>query len=89
MLVALGCVQALHWVLFFESVRRGSVALAVITFASAPVVLAVLAPAFLPEQLSRVAVAALVPGLAGITLVVLWFSTGVFERRREEFAELV
>jgi drug/metabolite transporter (DMT)-like permease len=70
-LVALGCVQAVHWVLFFETVRRGSVALAVITFASAPVFLAVLAPAFLPEQLSRVAVAALVPGLAGITLVAL------------------
>lgn len=27
--------------------------------------------------------------VAGITLVILWFSTGVFERRREEFAELV
>ena len=36
-LAALGCVQAVHWVLFFETVRRGSVALAVITFASAPV----------------------------------------------------
>ena len=70
-LVALGCVQAVHWCLFFETVRRGSVALAVITFASAPVFLAVLAPAFLPEQVSRVAVAALVPGLAGITLVAL------------------
>jgi DME family drug/metabolite transporter len=70
-LVALGCVQAVHWCLFFETVRRGSVALAVITFASAPVFLAVLAPAFLPEQLSRIAVVALVPGLAGITLVAL------------------
>jgi DME family drug/metabolite transporter len=70
-LVALGCVQAVHWALFFETVRRGSVALAVITFASAPVFLAVLAPAFLPERLSRVAVAALVPGLVGIVLVAL------------------
>lgn len=70
-LVALGCVQAVHWCLFFETVRRGSVALAVITFASAPVFLAVFAPAFLPERLSRVAVAALVPGLAGITMVAL------------------
>ncbi len=70
-LVALGCVQAVHWCLFFEAVRRGSVALAVITFASAPVFLAALAPLFLPERLSRVAVAALVPGLAGISLVAL------------------
>jgi drug/metabolite transporter, DME family len=70
-LVALGCVQASHWVLFFEAVKRGSVALAVITFASAPVFLAFLAPAFLPERLSIVAVAALVPGLIGVTLVAL------------------
>jgi len=68
-LAALGCVQAAHWCLFFETVRRGSVALAVITFASAPVFLAVLAPALLPERLSRIAVVALVPGLAGIALV--------------------
>ncbi len=27
--------------------------------------------------------------VAGVTLVVLWLSSGVFERRREEFAELV
>ncbi len=70
-LVALGCVQAVHWVLFFETVKRGSVALAVITFASAPVFLAFLAPVFLPERLSRVAVAALVPGLTGVVLVAL------------------
>lgn len=70
-LVALGCIQALHWVLFFETVKRGSVALAVITFASAPVFLAFLAPMFLPERLAAVAVAALVPGLIGVTLVAL------------------
>lgn len=71
LLVALGCVQAVHWVLFFETVKRGSVALAVITFASAPVFLAFLAPLLLPERLSRVAVVALVPGLAGVVLVAL------------------
>ena len=70
-LVALGCVQAAHWCLFFETVRRGSVALAVLTFASAPVFLAVLAPLFLPERLSWVAVGALAPGLIGIALVAL------------------
>ncbi|MSO95439.1 MAG: DMT family transporter [Thermoleophilia bacterium] len=68
-LVALGCIQAVHWCLFFETVRRGSVALAVITFAAAPVFLAVLAPLVLSERLSNVALGALVPGVVGIALV--------------------
>ena len=41
-LVALGVVQAAHWWLFFEAVKRGSVALAVLTFYTAPLFLAVL-----------------------------------------------
>lgn len=70
-LLALGVVQATHWWLFFEAVKRGSVALAVLTFYTAPLFLAVLAPLFLPEKLSRVALAALVPAGIGITLVAL------------------
>ena len=58
-------------VLFFEAVKRGSVALAVITFSAAPIFLAVLAPLFLPERLSNVALGALVPGGIGIALVAL------------------
>ena len=68
-LVALGIVQAAHWWLFFETVKRGSVALAVLTFYTAPLFLAVLAPLFLPERLSNVALGALVPGGIGIALV--------------------
>jgi DME family drug/metabolite transporter len=68
-LIALGIVQAVHWILFFEAVQRGSVALAVITFSAAPIFLAVLAPVFLPERLSNVALGALVPGGIGIVLV--------------------
>jgi len=68
-LVALGVVQAVHWWLFFETVKRGSVALAVLTFYAAPIFLAVLAPLFLPEKLSNVALGALVPGGIGIALV--------------------
>lgn len=68
-LVALGVMQGAHWLLFFEAVKLGSVALAVLTFYTAPLVLAVLAPAVLPERLSRVALAALVPGAAGIVLI--------------------
>jgi drug/metabolite transporter (DMT)-like permease len=70
-LVALGIVQAAHWFLFFEAVKRGSVALAVLTFYTAPIFLAVLAPLFLPEPLSNVALGALVPGGVGIALVAL------------------
>ena len=70
-LIALGVVQAAHWWLFFEAVKRGSVALAVLTFYTAPLFLAVLAPLFLPERLSNVALGALVPGGIGIALVAL------------------
>jgi DME family drug/metabolite transporter len=68
-LVALGIVQGVHWLLFFETVKLGSVALAVLTFYTAPLFLAALAPVFLPERLSRVALAALVPAGAGIALI--------------------
>lgn len=71
MLIALGIVQAAHWFLFFETVKRGSVALAVLTFYTAPIFLAVLAPLFLTEPLSNVALGALVPGGIGIALVAL------------------
>jgi drug/metabolite transporter (DMT)-like permease len=70
-LVVLGVVQAVHWWLFFETVKRGSVALAVLTFYAAPLFLAVLAPLVLPERLSNVALGALVPGGVGIALVAL------------------
>jgi len=68
-LVALGIVQGVHWLLFFETVKLGSVALAVLTFYTAPLFLAALAPVFLQERLSRVALAALVPAGAGIALI--------------------
>jgi drug/metabolite transporter (DMT)-like permease len=70
-LVALGVVQAGHWWLFFETVRRGSVALAVLTFYAAPLFLALLAPLVLSEELSIVALGAIVPAGIGIGLVAL------------------
>lgn len=76
-LIVLGCVQATHWWLFFEAVQRGSVALAVLTFATAPVFLAVLAPAFLPERRSKIALGALVPSGVGLVLVVAGGSGGI------------
>ncbi len=70
-LVLLGIVQGAHWLLFFEAVKLGSVALAVLTFFTAPILLAVVAPLFLPERLSYVALGGVLVGGAGIALVVL------------------
>lgn len=75
-LAVLGAVHGVHWALFFEAVKRGSVALASITFYTAPLFLAVVAPLVLRERVSRVALAALVPGGLGVTLVALTGSDG-------------
>jgi drug/metabolite transporter (DMT)-like permease len=77
-LALLGVAQGAHWLLFFEAVKLGSVALAVLTFYSAPILLAVFAPLFLPERLSRVALAALPVGAAGVALVALGGGDGGF-----------
>lgn len=68
-LAALGVTQGAHWLLFFLAVKLGSVALAVLTFYAAPVFIALGAPLVLRERVSRVALAALVPGGIGIALV--------------------
>src|SRR5919202_2344732 len=65
-----------HWFLFFETIKLASVAVAVVTVYTAPIFLAVLAPLALPEPRSRVALAALAPGAAGIVLIALGGSGG-------------
>jgi drug/metabolite transporter (DMT)-like permease len=70
-LVLLGVVQGAHWLLFFEAAKRGSVALAVLTFYAAPILIAVVAPFVLPEERSPIVLVALVAGAAGIVLVAL------------------
>ena len=75
-LALLGAIHGVHWALFFEAVKRGSVALASITFYTAPLFLALVAPLVLRERVSRVALAALVPGGIGVTLVALTGSDG-------------
>lgn len=67
--VVVGAVLAAHWFLFFETIKRASVAVAVLTVYTAPVILAALAPLLLPERRSRVALAALVPAAAGLALI--------------------
>ncbi|MGL6278716.1 MAG: EamA family transporter, partial [Gaiella sp.] len=49
-LAVLGVCQAAHWLLFFEAAKRGSVALAVVTFYAAPVLIAAVAPLVLSER---------------------------------------
>jgi DME family drug/metabolite transporter len=70
-LVLLGVLQGAHWLLFFLAVKQGSVALAVLTFFTAPVLIALAAPVMLGEPLSNVTVGALVPGGLGVALVAL------------------
>lgn len=70
-LVLLGAVQGAHWLLFFEAVKAGSVALAVLTFYAAPLMLAVLAPFVLPERWSVVVLGSAGVGAVGIALIAL------------------
>lgn len=70
-LVLLGAIQGAHWLLFFEAVKHGSVALAVLTFYAAPLVLAVVAPLVLPERWSAVVLGAAAVGAVGIGLIAL------------------
>jgi DME family drug/metabolite transporter len=69
LMAAVGVVLAVHWYLFFETIKLSSVAVAVLTVYTAPVFLALLAPLFLPERRSWIALVALVPASAGLVLM--------------------
>jgi drug/metabolite transporter (DMT)-like permease len=69
--VLVGATLGAHWLLFFLTIKLASVAVAVLAVYTAPVFLAALAPLVLPERRSRVALAALVPAGAGMTLIAL------------------
>jgi drug/metabolite transporter (DMT)-like permease len=68
-LAAVGLVLAAHWSLYFLTIKLSSVAVAVVTVYTAPLFIAAVAPFFLPESWSPVALAALVPACAGIVLI--------------------
>ena len=70
-LALLGVVQGAHWLLFFEAVDHGSVALAVLTFYAAPLVIALVAPIVLPERFSPVVLVACGVGAVGILAIAL------------------
>src|SRR6476620_5820832 len=70
-LALLGVVQGAHWLLFFEAVDHGSVALAVLTFYAAPLVVALVAPIVLPERYSPVVLVSCGVGAVGILAIAL------------------
>lgn len=74
--LGLGLTLALHWVLFFETIKRSSVAVAILLVYTAPIFLAVLAPLVLPERRSRIALAALAISAPGIALIALAGESG-------------
>lgn len=75
-----GAVLAGHWFLFFQTIKLSSVAVALLTVYTAPIFLALLAPLFLPEGRSPVALAALVPAAGGLALIALLGGEGAHAR---------
>jgi drug/metabolite transporter (DMT)-like permease len=69
--LGLGLLLAAHWVLFFETIKRASVAAAILLVYTAPIFLAVLAPLLLPERRSRIGLLALTVSGPGIALIAL------------------
>jgi drug/metabolite transporter (DMT)-like permease len=69
--LGLALLVALLWVLFFETLKRASVAVAILTVYTAPIFLAVLAPLLLPERRSRIGLVALAVSAPGIVLIAL------------------
>ena len=69
--LGLGLLLALHWVLFFATLKRSSVAVAILTVYTAPIFLAVIAPLLLPETRSRVGLVALAISAPGIAVIAL------------------
>ena len=67
----LGVLVAVHWGLFFETLKLASVAVAILTVYTAPIFLAILAPLLLPERRSRIGLVALAISAPGIVLIAL------------------
>jgi drug/metabolite transporter, DME family len=78
--VLLGVILGAHWLLFFATIKLSSVAVAVLTTYTAPLLLAAVAPLLLPEQRSRVVLLALVPAGAGLAMIALAGEEGTHAR---------
>lgn len=67
--LALGVLLAVHWAFYFASIRATSVASAnLVTYAN-PILIALLAPAFIGERVPPVSVLALVASVIGIVVI--------------------
>jgi uncharacterized membrane protein len=66
-----GVLLALHWWCYFEAIKLAGAAVPNFTVYTAPILLAVVAPLVLPERRSRVALAAVLPGGAGLLVIAL------------------
>src|SRR5436190_5441377 len=64
-----GLLLALHWWCYFEAIKLAGAAVANFTVYTAPILLAVVAPLVLPESRSRIALAAVLPGGAGLLVI--------------------
>ena len=67
----IGVTLALHWFVYFATIKLSTVAVAVLMAYLAPIAIALIAPLVLPERRSTVALVALVPAAAGVVLVAL------------------
>jgi drug/metabolite transporter (DMT)-like permease len=67
--VVLGAVMALHWIAFFQCVKMAGVAVAVLTFATAPVFVGFLEPWFFRERFSARNIALSFVCVAGVALL--------------------
>jgi DME family drug/metabolite transporter len=79
-LAFLGAILGAHWLLFFATIKLSSVAVAVLTTFSGPILLAAVAPLLLPERRSRVVLLALVPAGVGLGLIALAGEGGTHAR---------
>jgi drug/metabolite transporter (DMT)-like permease len=69
--LGLGLLVAVHWALFFQTLKLASVAVAILTVYTAPIFLAVLAPILLPENRSGIGLLALAVSAPGLVLIAL------------------
>jgi DME family drug/metabolite transporter len=76
----LGVVLGAHWLLFFATIKLSSVAVAVLTTYTGPLLVAAVAPLVLPERRSRVVLLALLPAGAGLALIALAGEEGTHAR---------
>jgi drug/metabolite transporter (DMT)-like permease len=76
----LGVILGAHWLLFFATIKLSSVAVAVLTTYTGPLLVAAVAPLVLPERRSRVVLLALVPAGAGLALIALAGEEGTHAR---------